>query len=134
MDFRELEETAQLARLNIGRDELSAALPAFERMLGFFAAMRRYKPGEGEGASSGGPGPAGGAPDGSAPAGGGRPPGSGEDGAAAGARLVGADHFHPDAVPAEDDGGPVQDPELNERILRGAGERDGRFIVIPNVL
>ncbi|MDR0403466.1 MAG: aspartyl/glutamyl-tRNA amidotransferase subunit C [Treponema sp.] len=40
MDQRELEETAGLAHLNVNGEELAAALPAFEQMLGFFAVMQ----------------------------------------------------------------------------------------------
>ncbi|MDR1930734.1 MAG: aspartyl/glutamyl-tRNA amidotransferase subunit C [Treponema sp.] len=108
MDQKELEETAELAHLKLTGDELSAALPAFEQMLEFFAAM------QGAGTEA--------AADIAA-------------GQAAGARLVGADHFRGDAAPSgtyrpkgDDDGG------INETMLDNAGERDGRFIVIPNVL
>ena len=39
VDIKELAITAQLARLNVSEDQLTAALPAFEQMIGFFAAM-----------------------------------------------------------------------------------------------
>jgi aspartyl-tRNA(Asn)/glutamyl-tRNA(Gln) amidotransferase subunit C len=117
MPLAALKETAQLAHLNLGKDELSAALPAFEQMLGFFAAMQgadddtAFNNAAVQGLSAG---------------------------QAAGARLVGADHFrgttngkdgNPGAAPDKN-----ADAELNEKILTNAGERDGRFIVIPNVL
>ncbi|MDR2661883.1 MAG: aspartyl/glutamyl-tRNA amidotransferase subunit C, partial [Treponema sp.] len=94
-------------------DELAAALPAFEQMIGFFAAMQ----GAGDDAASFG-----------ASAGALRQLSAGQ---AAGARLVGADHFRgdEDAVPGLHNGA-----ALNEQVLNNAGERDGRFIVIPNVL
>jgi len=128
MDIRELEETAQLAHLNLGKDELAAALPAFEQMIGFFAAMQEadndaaFIRQDAHAASGGNPESA-------------KP---GESLSAqrslpvAGARLVGAEHFRLDdskafAVPGTDSG-------LNEKILDNPGERDGRFIVIPNVL
>ncbi|GHV86140.1 hypothetical protein AGMMS50230_17480 [Spirochaetia bacterium] len=120
MDLHELEETAQLARLNLGKEELAAALPAFEQMIGFFAAM--------QGADNDAAVSETAAPQLSA-------------GQAAGARLVGAEHFRGDAAPGPEVS-PVSDPaasaastaDLNEKILNNAGERDGRFIVIPNVL
>jgi aspartyl-tRNA(Asn)/glutamyl-tRNA(Gln) amidotransferase subunit C len=99
MDQRELEETAALARLNISKEELAAALPAFEQMLGFFAVMQD-------------------APD----------PAAGiASGQAAGARLVSSGHFRGDAAPG---GAAVS----REALLNNAGDRDGAFIVIPNVL
>ncbi|MDR2049374.1 MAG: aspartyl/glutamyl-tRNA amidotransferase subunit C [Treponema sp.] len=102
MDQKELEETAELAHLNINKEELVAALPAFEQMLGFFAVM--------QGADTDPLVPAAGA----------------AAGQAAVARLVSSGHFRGDtapagAVPAED-------------MLNNAGDRDGAFIVIPNVL
>jgi aspartyl-tRNA(Asn)/glutamyl-tRNA(Gln) amidotransferase subunit C len=101
MDLRELEETAGLAHLNISREELSAALPAFEQMLGFFAVMA--------GADKDLPAAV---------------PASGA-GQLAGARLVQAAHFRGDGDGAVSDG---------EALVDNAAERDGRFIVIPNVL
>ncbi|MDR0411408.1 MAG: aspartyl/glutamyl-tRNA amidotransferase subunit C [Treponema sp.] len=40
MTIKDLQETAALARLNLRDDELASAYPAFEQMLGFFAAMQ----------------------------------------------------------------------------------------------
>ncbi|GAB1484025.1 hypothetical protein MASR2M78_28420 [Treponema sp.] len=40
MTHDELQATARLAHLDLSEEELSAALPSFERMLGYFAAMR----------------------------------------------------------------------------------------------
>jgi hypothetical protein len=40
MNIEDLKETAALAHLNRGEAELEAAFPAFEQMLGFFAAMQ----------------------------------------------------------------------------------------------
>jgi len=114
MDLQELEETAQLAHLNLGKDELAAALPAFEQMIGFFAAMQEadadpvFSHSGGETAQ-----------------------GQDKPYQAAGAMLAGAGHFRADAatgsVPGTASG-------LDEKMLDNAGERDGRFIVIPNVL
>ncbi|MDR1505853.1 MAG: aspartyl/glutamyl-tRNA amidotransferase subunit C [Treponema sp.] len=94
MDQKVLEETAELAHLNITKDELAAALPAFEQMLGFFAVM--------QGADAG------------------------AAGQAAGRMLVKSDHFRGDA--------PAGQEVSREDLLNNAGERDGSFIVIPNVL
>jgi aspartyl-tRNA(Asn)/glutamyl-tRNA(Gln) amidotransferase subunit C len=105
MDLKELKETAGLAHLNMGDDELAAALPAFEQMLTFFAIMQN-SPANGQ-------------------------DGKAADGQAAGARLVRADHFRSDAAPADLNG---VSSGMNENILNNAGGRDGRFIVIPNVL
>jgi aspartyl-tRNA(Asn)/glutamyl-tRNA(Gln) amidotransferase subunit C len=104
MDQKELEETAELARLNVNKEELAAALPAFEQMLGFFAVM--------QGADAEALGPAAGI----------------AAGQAAGARLVSSGHFRGDAPPA----GATAVPR--EEVLNNAGDRDGAFIVIPNVL
>lgn len=104
-----LEETARLAHLRADRHELAAALPAFEQMLGFFAAMA---------GADNDPAFAAGA-DGAAA------------GQAAGALLAGADHFRGDAVCGLNNG---PGADLGEAMLNNAGERDGRFIVIPSVL
>jgi aspartyl-tRNA(Asn)/glutamyl-tRNA(Gln) amidotransferase subunit C len=40
MVLEDLQATARLAHLDLSEDETAAALPAFERMLGYFAAMR----------------------------------------------------------------------------------------------
>ncbi|MDR1308175.1 MAG: aspartyl/glutamyl-tRNA amidotransferase subunit C [Treponema sp.] len=113
MDLKELEETAQLAHLNVSREELAAALPAFEQMLGFFAAMQGADDDAAAFGSRAGALPRAGA------------------GQAAGARLVGADHFRGDKDTVPGAGGAA---DLNEQMLNNAGERDGRFILIPNVL
>jgi aspartyl-tRNA(Asn)/glutamyl-tRNA(Gln) amidotransferase subunit C len=101
MDQRELEETAELAHLNISKEELAAALPAFEQMLGFFAVMQDAEaPGQATGIAAG---------------------------QAAGARLVSSDHFRGDT-------GCLSDAVSGGDLLNNAGDRDGAFIVIPNVL
>jgi aspartyl-tRNA(Asn)/glutamyl-tRNA(Gln) amidotransferase subunit C len=104
MDQRELEETAELAHLNINKEELAAALPAFEQMLGFFAVMQQADT-EASGAAAGI-----------------------AAGQAAGARLVSSGHFRGDTAPGVSSGIPRED------LLNNAGDRDGAFIVIPNVL
>jgi aspartyl-tRNA(Asn)/glutamyl-tRNA(Gln) amidotransferase subunit C len=118
MDLRELEETAALAHLNVNREELAAAFPAFEQMLGFFAAMQSADT------------------DATAL---GQTAQFVSAGQAAGARLVGAAHFRGDVPPDSpakgslmDTGGPAGTDGV--ALVDNAGERDGRFIVIPNVL
>jgi aspartyl-tRNA(Asn)/glutamyl-tRNA(Gln) amidotransferase subunit C len=96
MDVEELVITAQLAHLKVDKAELEASLPAFEQMLGFFAAM---------GAAGIDENPAG------------------------TAMKLDAAGFRPDTPPEG-----LPDKELNESILNNPGERDGRFVVIPNVL
>jgi aspartyl-tRNA(Asn)/glutamyl-tRNA(Gln) amidotransferase subunit C len=106
MDKKELEETAELAHLNVSPDELAAAQGAFEQMLGFFAAMQGADndPALGEA-------------------------GSVAQGQAAGAALVNSAHFRGDQAPTDLNTGSVR-----EKLLANAGGRDGNFIVIPNVL
>jgi aspartyl-tRNA(Asn)/glutamyl-tRNA(Gln) amidotransferase subunit C len=96
MDIEELVITAQLAHLKVDKGELAASLPAFEQMLGFFAAMRAA---------------------------------DSDENLTRTVMKVDAAHFRPDAPP-----GGVSDQNLNESILNNPGERDGRFVVIPNVL
>jgi aspartyl-tRNA(Asn)/glutamyl-tRNA(Gln) amidotransferase subunit C len=102
MKIEDLQVTAQLAHLNMDEKELAAAFPAFEQMLGFFAAMQAAD----------------------------------KDTAAFPEavetnRTVSSDHFRSD--------NPNNSPNtasngLNENLLNNAGDRDGRFIVVPNVL
>jgi aspartyl-tRNA(Asn)/glutamyl-tRNA(Gln) amidotransferase subunit C len=112
MDIEDLKETAALAHLNLDEAELAASFPAFEQMLGFFAAMqaadedRAVLPFFAS---------------------------SHSDAAGAHVRTVISDHFRPDAA----HGGVVQSTSIHspaEGLLDNAGERDGRFIVVPNVL
>jgi aspartyl-tRNA(Asn)/glutamyl-tRNA(Gln) amidotransferase subunit C len=109
MDLRELEETAALAHMNVRRDELAAALPAFEQMLGFFAAMSaadREAFTQTSGAAR-----------------------ALNAGQIAGAFLARAGDFRSDT----ETGGELPAADA-ARLIDAAGERDGRFIVIPNVL
>jgi aspartyl-tRNA(Asn)/glutamyl-tRNA(Gln) amidotransferase subunit C len=104
MKIGDLQETADLAHLNLGEEELAAAFPAFEQMLGYFAAMQVA---DQDGAAFH------------------------TEGMAASSRLVPAAYFRGDTVnPAN--ANPPED--LQENMLAKAGERDGRFVVIPNVL
>jgi aspartyl-tRNA(Asn)/glutamyl-tRNA(Gln) amidotransferase subunit C len=109
MKIEDLQETAALAHLNLDEGELAGAFPAFEQMLGYFAAMEAADqdevfPAEYAAVSAG---------------------------AAAVSGTVASDHFRPDTAgfnAAPDSQG------LNESLLTNAGDRDGRFIVVPNVL
>jgi aspartyl-tRNA(Asn)/glutamyl-tRNA(Gln) amidotransferase subunit C len=113
MDIEDLKVTSQLAHLNLTEEELTGAFPAFEQMLGFFAAMQAAD----------------------------------EDTAAfdvsvsrpdtANARMVLAGHFRPDthnpnnAHTTASNG--LNQPPIRD-LIDNAAERDGRFIVVPNVL
>jgi aspartyl-tRNA(Asn)/glutamyl-tRNA(Gln) amidotransferase subunit C len=119
MNIEDLQVTAQLAHLNMEEAELAAAFPAFEQMLGFFAAMQ--------------------AADDDAAA---FPAGFGGDPAQTGssAFVKSADHFRPDQ-PAPNANNPRQNGSIGvnhealvSNLLNNAGDRDGRFIVVPNVL
>jgi aspartyl-tRNA(Asn)/glutamyl-tRNA(Gln) amidotransferase subunit C len=114
MEIGDLRETAELARLNLGDEELAAAFPAFEQMLGFFAAMQAADNDEGLFSQAGG--------------GAGNALPSGQN---AVARMAGAGFFRADDEPPAKNTGAGN---LNENLLNNAGERDGRFLVIPNVL
>ena len=104
MEITDLRETAELARLNMDEEELKKIFPAFEEMLSFFAVMQ---------AADG---------DGALPA-----VTSRIEGMAASARVVSSGCLRPDAVTTPEEG-------LFEAMLSQAPERDGRLIVIPNVL
>ena len=106
IDLQELTTTARLAHLNVSKDELAAALPAFEQMIGFFSAMEEA---DNDTAFS--------QQDDVSPL--------------TSTHFVGAEHFRKDESEA---GVAVYPPYLNEKMLNNAGKRDGSFIVIPNVL
>jgi aspartyl-tRNA(Asn)/glutamyl-tRNA(Gln) amidotransferase subunit C len=103
MNIEDLKETAALAHLNLEEAELAAAFPAFEEMLGYFAAMQAA----GSGASPLSAGP-------------------GSGGAVNSARFR-ADGEDPRSAP-------LRGEAMGERLLENSGERDGRFVVVPNVL
>jgi aspartyl-tRNA(Asn)/glutamyl-tRNA(Gln) amidotransferase subunit C len=111
MEIGDLKETAGLAHLNLGDDELAAAFPAFEQMLGFFAAMQAADNDESLFPPAGAKNAL--------------PPGQN-----AGARMVEAGFFRTDDPAGQRAGS----GDLNEKLLNNAGDRDGRFLVIPNVL
>jgi aspartyl-tRNA(Asn)/glutamyl-tRNA(Gln) amidotransferase subunit C len=108
MIIDDLKETAALAHLNMGEEELAGAFPAFEQMLGYFAAMQAADQ------------------EGGAAAGKSNPPVSGTGG------TVESGHFRGDVTNVNPANNSSQDPAAN--LLDRAGERDGRFVVVPNVL
>jgi aspartyl-tRNA(Asn)/glutamyl-tRNA(Gln) amidotransferase subunit C len=107
MTIEDLVTTASLARLHLDKAELEQAFPAFEQMLAFFADMQNAD----------------------------------DDTAAFGASIAGLSRDARESVPAlfrGDDpaGADRYNPafSLNERFLENTGERDGPFMVVPNVL
>ncbi|MDR0556378.1 MAG: aspartyl/glutamyl-tRNA amidotransferase subunit C [Treponema sp.] len=113
MNIKDLQETAALAHLNLTDEEIKAAFPAFEQMLDFFAAMQA----------------------------------SGDDAEAFSVPIaelshqthtVSSEFFREDVLRAAPPEGAARDQSErlleNEYLLNSAGERDGKFIVIPNVL
>ncbi|MDR2160472.1 MAG: aspartyl/glutamyl-tRNA amidotransferase subunit C [Treponema sp.] len=124
MTIEDLKETAALARLNMDEAELSAAFPAFEQMVRFFTIMQAADTDE---AAFGAPlrGPSGAA---ASPAAGSFRGASAEDTGIT--RIVDSGVYRPDSAGA----GGVFPEDLNEKMVNNAGERDGRFMVIPNVL
>jgi aspartyl-tRNA(Asn)/glutamyl-tRNA(Gln) amidotransferase subunit C len=114
MNIEDLRETAALAHLNLGDGELAAAFPAFEQMLGYFAAMQAADRDEAAAGASGGGAEA-------------VPPGL-----SALARTVSSGHFRRDNP---NTGIPGNSPEdMSGLLIDNSGERDGRFVVVPNVL
>jgi aspartyl-tRNA(Asn)/glutamyl-tRNA(Gln) amidotransferase subunit C len=108
MKIEDLRETAALAHLNLDDKALDAAFPAFEQMLGFFAAMQSAD----------------------------------EDTTAfaapittlsGSARTVPAAYFRSDA-PDNGSNCALGGSNMSETMLNSAGERDGPFVVVPNVL
>ncbi|MDR2028416.1 MAG: aspartyl/glutamyl-tRNA amidotransferase subunit C [Treponema sp.] len=121
MKIEDLQETVRLAHLTMDEEELAGAFPAFEQMLGFFAVMQAA---DGDTAAF----PAGKA-DLSGPS-----------------RTVSSAHFRPDTPHNQPKGshttasaglnGQARAPRgtVCRNLLDNAGDRDGRFIVVPNVL
>jgi aspartyl-tRNA(Asn)/glutamyl-tRNA(Gln) amidotransferase subunit C len=114
MTIEDLKETAALAHLNLSEEELAASFPAFEQMLGFFAAMQAA-----DEDSESFPASMSGSKD--------VPSVSVES--VPHSRAVMSTHFRADNLP-----NPFEDAVEPEAMLDNAGERDGRFVVIPNVL
>jgi aspartyl-tRNA(Asn)/glutamyl-tRNA(Gln) amidotransferase subunit C len=119
MNIEDLQVTAQLAHLNMEEAELAAAFPAFEQMLGFFAAMQ--------------------AADNDTAA---FPEGFADDDAqtGSGAFIKPAAHFRSDSpgdtqTAFRNAGSAGLSGEAAEAsLLDNSGDRDGRFILVPNVL
>ena len=107
MDLQELITTARLAHLNVSNDELAATLPAFEQMIGFFAAMEEAVNDTAFSQKD-------------------------DVFSIAHAQLVNAEHFRTDED--KTDAESEVDHEFNQKMLNNAAERNGSFIVIPNVL
>jgi aspartyl-tRNA(Asn)/glutamyl-tRNA(Gln) amidotransferase subunit C len=119
MKIEDLQVTAQLAHLNMGEEELAAAFPAFEQMLGFFAAMQAADHDAGA-----------------------FPAGFAAEAAQTGSSgfVKSAAYFRPDRPNHNSNNfqhtGSIgsNDETLVSDLLHNAGDRDGRFIVVPNVL
>jgi aspartyl-tRNA(Asn)/glutamyl-tRNA(Gln) amidotransferase subunit C len=111
VNIEDLRETAELAHLNLGEDELKRAYSAFEQMLGYFAAMQAADL-DAEAFPQGLTG------------------GADSLEANESSRTVLAGHFRPDgsAEAALREGG------LAQAMLEKAGERDGPFVMVPNIL
>ncbi|MDR0643541.1 MAG: aspartyl/glutamyl-tRNA amidotransferase subunit C [Treponema sp.] len=107
MTVKDLQETAALAHLNLKDEELASAYPAFEQMLGFFAAMQ--------------------AADNDTEAFTVPITSLSRD-----VRVVDSAFFRADTL-TDTVESKLTDVE-NEILLNNAGERDARFILIPNVL
>jgi aspartyl-tRNA(Asn)/glutamyl-tRNA(Gln) amidotransferase subunit C len=116
MDIEDLKETARLAHLNLDEGELAASFPAFEQMLGFFAAMQAA---DKDTAAFPAPGF------------------QRADAAGANARTAPPGHFRPDTHD-HNNAYTTASNGLNQpgapNLIDNAGERDGRFILVPNVL
>jgi aspartyl-tRNA(Asn)/glutamyl-tRNA(Gln) amidotransferase subunit C len=116
MNIEDLKETAALAHLNLDEAELEGAFPAFEQMLGFFAAMQAAD--EDKAAF---PVPV--------------KEIAGESG------TVDSGFFRPDnsdnpqkLASHTTAANGLNRENLVSNLLDNAGERDGRFVVVPNVL
>ncbi|MDR2534657.1 MAG: aspartyl/glutamyl-tRNA amidotransferase subunit C [Treponema sp.] len=110
MKIEDLQETVQLAHLTMNDQELAQAFPAFEEMLGFFTAMQAAD----EDAEAFPPGNLNGNP---------------MDRDSLAALTVTSRHFRQDNPDTDN-----LSQSLNENLLDNAGERDGNFVVVPNVL
>ena len=109
MTLEDLKETAEMAYLDLDEGELAGILPDFEQMLRFFAPLQ--------------------ASDEALKA----FPDSTLTGAYGNSRIVNSDFYRSgNSNPANVFRNPSSG--LNDNLLNNAGERDGRFFVIPNVL
>ena len=121
MKIEDLQETARLAHLNMDEKELAGAFPAFEQMLGFFAVMQAA-----DGDTAAFP--------------------AGNTDLSGSSRTVSSAHFRSDtsgnnpnsyhnttSAGLNDQAKDLR-RTLCQNLLDNAGDRDGRFIVVPNVL
>ena len=120
MDLQELKKTTELAHLNMDDEEIKTLYPAFEQMVGLLDTME-----EAESLINKMPAAEHGS-EGNLPF--------------AGALLVTEQDISKSAAEAKsggrEDGLNIQEEGINiiEEMLQNAGERDGNFFVIPNVL
>ena len=112
MTIEDLKDTAVMAHLSIQESELTAMFPAFQQMVGFFDAMQAAE--EDRAAFPGGLASV----------------SSALAGASGNYRTVNAGFYRSDAKKSPND---TKSP-FTETLLENAGERDGRFFVVPNVL
>jgi aspartyl-tRNA(Asn)/glutamyl-tRNA(Gln) amidotransferase subunit C len=107
----DLAETAALAHLDFSEDELAAALPAFERMLTYFSAMREADADE---AAFGGPI---------------------ADLEPTSHVFSAGNVLRPDNNPNNNNNNPLN-PNSNpaDSLLNQAPELESRYLVVPNVL
>ncbi|GHT77285.1 hypothetical protein FACS1894130_01120 [Spirochaetia bacterium] len=145
MKIEDLQETAALAHLNLDEAELAGAFPAFEQMLGFFAAMQAA---DEDRVAFSVPASDGHQTDDLQSTGSTQTVESGffrldkrPDGlqSADSARTVESGFFRldkkPDGLQSETSNTDGINGEADgSNLLDNAGERDGRFIVVPNVL
>ncbi|GHU08265.1 hypothetical protein FACS1894151_03890 [Spirochaetia bacterium] len=134
MTIDDLVVTAGLAHLNLDKAELEAAFPAFEQMLEFFAAMQAADTDEAAftAVKKGAEPVVAAAPSDSFTT---APASPGIAGNIASAQTVDSLFFrrdNPENPVYNENSGLAS--SVNENLLNKAGERDGRFIVIPNVL
>ena len=113
MNIEDLKITARLAHLNLTEQELAAAYPAFEQMLGYFAAMQAADNDTTAFAA----------------------PLTQLARLADASRTVSADFFRSDNPDCNlNNSHTTFSNGLTENLLNNAGDRDSRFIVVPNVL
>jgi aspartyl-tRNA(Asn)/glutamyl-tRNA(Gln) amidotransferase subunit C len=98
MEIKELQETAELARLGMNEQELQEILPAFNETLKFFSVLQQIDI-----------------------------PVDCAESMPVFQTLAASEQFRSDNPNPCESG-------INEEMLQKAGERDGNFIVIPNVL
>jgi aspartyl-tRNA(Asn)/glutamyl-tRNA(Gln) amidotransferase subunit C len=112
MTLDDLVMTAGLARLRLDKAELEKAFPAFEEMVSFFADMQNA---DNDAAAFGLPSSSSSIAD-----------------LSRDVREYGAAQFRGDDAGGVDAYNPAF--SLNEAFLENSGERDGPFMVVPNVL